>query len=232
MRAIRAVILDFEGTIGSVEGCHTKGFSIAAASYGISISPEEFLLIPGYVGAGDQGVTKMLCARFNRPDIDQEEFKERKKAEYNRLLKTVKFVMRPGCEHVFSQIKRNLLEVSVVSLTPTEQALPLIEGFKLERLIPRERIILLEDVRETKPNPEAVYKAAEKMECKPEEIIVFGDGMKDMQLAKNAGAIGIGMPCNISSFKELMDAGAYTVFRSWEHINFEGLLHTIQFGEE
>ena len=48
-------------------------------------------------------------------------------------------------------------------------------------------VIGAEDVKAGKPDPEAVQKTLEKFNLKPEEAIVVGDTMYDVQMGLNAG---------------------------------------------
>lgn len=49
-------------------------------------------------------------------------------------------------------------------------------------------VISRDDVKNPKPNPEAVLKAAEKLGIKPEDTIVVGDSKNDVLMGKSAGS--------------------------------------------
>ena len=59
-----------------------------------------------------------------------------------------------------------------------------------------------------KPNPLKVLKLAEKMGVKPEEVAYFGDSSVDMETAKNAGAIALGVTWGFRTREELEESGA------------------------
>lgn len=59
-----------------------------------------------------------------------------------------------------------------------------------------------------KPDPAKVLKLAENMGVKPEKIAYFGDTSVDMDTAKNAGAVALGVTWGFRSREELEQHGA------------------------
>lgn len=62
-----------------------------------------------------------------------------------------------------------------------------------------------------KPNPKVALQIAEEIKTKPEEIIYVGDSDVDIQLAKNAGFLPVGVSWGFRSKQELIENGAFTV---------------------
>lgn len=62
-----------------------------------------------------------------------------------------------------------------------------------------------------KPNPKVALEIAEKIKIKPEEIIYVGDSDVDIQLAKNAGFLPVGVSWGFRSKQELIENGAFIV---------------------
>lgn len=65
-----------------------------------------------------------------------------------------------------------------------------------------------------KPNPTVALQIAKEIEVNPEEIIFVGDSDVDMQLAKNAGFLPIGVFWGFRSKQELIENGAATVLEA------------------
>lgn len=59
------------------------------------------------------------------------------------------------------------------------------------------------DGKPTKPDPYSTLLALEKVGCKPDEAIYFGDSNVDMQTAKNATIEAVGVTWGFRSFEEL-----------------------------
>jgi phosphoglycolate phosphatase len=62
-----------------------------------------------------------------------------------------------------------------------------------------------------KPNPKVALEIAKEISIRPEEIIFVGDSDVDIQLAKNAGFLPVGVSWGFRSRQELIENGAATV---------------------
>lgn len=60
----------------------------------------------------------------------------------------------------------------------------------------------------TKPYPDPILWAAEKMGVRPEECLMVGDTTIDIRAAKAAGAQSVGVLCGFGKEDELKNAGA------------------------
>ena len=65
-----------------------------------------------------------------------------------------------------------------------------------------------------KPDPQKVLLIAEKMGVKPEEVAYFGDTSVDMDTAKNAGMLSIGVTWGFRPKEELVEYGAKVLLDS------------------
>jgi len=64
------------------------------------------------------------------------------------------------------------------------------------------------DTAASKPSPEMVLNACRETGMDPEDTIVFGDSIFDMQMAATAGAAGIGVSWGYGAPEALLKAGA------------------------
>ena len=77
-----------------------------------------------------------------------------------------------------------------------------------------------------KPNPETLLKLSEKFECKPQELILIGDTMWDMEMANSIGAFTIGVTWGSHGESQLLNAGAEMTVDTPEELQkyFAGLM--------
>lgn len=68
--------------------------------------------------------------------------------------------------------------------------------------------------RHTKPFPDPILWAAEKMGVPPESCLVIGDTVVDMRAGKAAGAQTVGVLCGFGKRGELLNAGADLILNS------------------
>ncbi len=74
-------------------------------------------------------------------------------------------------------------------------------------------VLGLKEERLKKPNPEVALQISEEIGVKPEETIYVGDSDVDMQLAKNAGFLPVGVSWGFRPKEELLDNGAVQVLK-------------------
>ena len=65
-----------------------------------------------------------------------------------------------------------------------------------------------EPTRPRKPDPTRALAAAEKFSVAPEDVAYFGDTAVDMETAKNAGFLAVGVTWGFRPRSELVDSGA------------------------
>lgn len=74
--------------------------------------------------------------------------------------------------------------------------------------IPQFEVVTADDVSMTKPDPEGILQALERLGCGRDEVVAMGDHPVDIQAAKAAGIKAIGTTHGFSSAAELKAAGA------------------------
>jgi len=67
-------------------------------------------------------------------------------------------------------------------------------------------IVARDDVRRFKPHPEPLLKAVEKIHVAPAEAIFVGDTPIDIQAAKSAGMLSVGVLCGFGEEQEMQNA--------------------------
>ena len=81
------------------------------------------------------------------------------------------------------------------------------------------------DVEQTKPKPDLVHAALEKAGGEPEDALLIGDTVWDVEAAHRAGVDTLAVRTGGFSDQELRDAGAREVFTSVEELR-QGLVET------
>lgn len=100
--------------------------------------------------------------------------------------------------------KRFLL--GVVSARDEASSLAFIHQFKLEQYF--KVVVTSQTCHHTKPFPDPLLFAAEKLEIAPENCLMVGDTTVDMRVAKLAGMQSLGVLCGFGTRRELLRAGA------------------------
>jgi phosphoglycolate phosphatase len=103
--------------------------------------------------------------------------------EVDRMLKQVP--LYEGAEDTLIKLKDYGIEVGIVSSSLKEFIEPALRNHGIAGKF--NLIIDGNDVKQHKPDPEAVFKALEILKLDPEDILIVGDSKSDIGAAKNAG---------------------------------------------
>lgn len=121
-----------------------------------------------------------------------------------------------GIRELLSTLKERGVRLAILSNKPHSSVVPIVEHF-----FPKifEAVQGAEDGLALKPSPGLLLKIAEKLAVLPEECVFVGDSGVDMQTAKNAGALAVGVLWGFRSEEELREAGADALVTRAEEIS-------------
>jgi len=95
----------------------------------------------------------------------------------------------PGLDNLLSQLEEQDIPWGIVTNKPEKFSVRLLEKLHLSS---RCSVLVCPDhVNETKPHPEPILLALEKLGCDSERTVYLGDHIRDIQAAKNADVIAI-----------------------------------------
>ncbi len=118
---------------------------------------------------------------------------------------TKKFLLVPGVDGMLAALKGRL-PMSVVSARHEKSTMRFLEQFDLVKYF--DVIVTGLSAPHTKPFPDPIFLAAQKMGVKPEECLMIGDTTVDIRAGKSAGAQTVGVLCGFGEEKELRAMGA------------------------
>ncbi|MGB2728373.1 MAG: HAD family hydrolase [Halobacteriota archaeon] len=178
---IEAVLFDLDGVlINSFESWY-QAFNAMLKSYKKEeMSREEF-------NAKCWGPD--LKHNLNALNLDEEAGKYCVNEQLN-LIELIELF--PGAKEVLSRIREDYkLKVGLVTNTPRKNVHRILEHFNLFNLF--DVIVTGDDVKKGKPDAEMVIEACEKLNVKPENVILVGDTESDFMAGKSAGCAVIGV---------------------------------------
>lgn len=107
----------------------------------------------------------------------------RKQRNWKKVFELIpQFTLYDGLNEVFSYIRDNNIQVTIVSFAQAKLIKETAKYFE----IPYNFIIAGSQIINKKPHPESFYDALELMNCKSDEVISFGDSIKDYEAANAA----------------------------------------------
>ncbi len=129
----------------------------------------------------------------------------------HRRMSDKKFLLIPGVDGMLSRLKGKY-PMAVVSARDEKGTLRFLKQFDLVKYF--DVIVTGQSVEHTKPYPDPIRFAAQKMNVTPEECLMIGDTTVDMRAGTSAGAQTVGVLCGFGEEKELHDFGAKLILQS------------------
>jgi len=129
----------------------------------------------------------------------------------HRKMSDKKFLLIPGVDNMLAQLKEKY-PMAVVSARDENGTLRFLKQFDLVKYF--DVIVTGQSAEHTKPYPDPILFAAQKMGVKPEECLMIGDTTVDMRAGASAGAQTAGVLCGFGEEPELLRFGADLILKS------------------
>jgi phosphoglycolate phosphatase len=126
-------------------------------------------------------------------------------------------VLLPHSKSVLKTLRGNRIKTGVFSRTARNVVKA---ALKKHGLMGFDVVVAREDTSKTKPNPEPVLLALDKLKIHPEKCLVVGDHPFDIRSGKMAHARTAGVLTGYAPKKDLKDAGADYIFKDLKELVF------------
>jgi pyrophosphatase PpaX len=93
--------------------------------------------------------------------------------------------LNPNVRSVLEGLRQRGKRTAILTGSKRSFVKPVLSREGIDSLV--DLLVCLDDVRQHKPHPEAVYKALDSMGISQEQAIMVGDSIKDIEMGKNAG---------------------------------------------
>lgn len=199
-----AVIFDLDGTLlDSIEGiAETANFLLKNSGFPV-FSREEY---KKFVGDGLEKLVYRILPRNKRGELDRYVW------EYRKLYKKTwqkKTRVYKGVRELLNFLSERKIKKAVLSNKSDEFA-----KIMVKKLLPEDFFGIIWGERSgipRKPDPYAALQIASKFSMNPENVLMVGDSGIDMQTAKNAGMVPVGVAWGLREAGELLEQGACRV---------------------
>ncbi|HEX6925738.1 MAG TPA: HAD family hydrolase [Longimicrobiaceae bacterium] len=203
-KAVRAVILDVDGTLLYSNEAHARAFVEAARQMGIDPpAVDEVLRLIG------MGADKLIprAFGFEQDDPQGEELEERKGNIFrSRYLQSLE--PTPEVRALLERLKADGYALVVATSASPDELDGLLQRAGVRDLI--EDATSADEVDESKPEPDVVHAALQQARVAPHEAVMIGDTPYDVEAARAAGVTVIALRTGGWSEKDL--SGAIAVY--------------------
>jgi phosphoglycolate phosphatase len=180
MAEIKILILDFDGTLGDTVGVIVQTMQATIRELGLPARTDKECA--SMIGLRLIDIPPVLFPECN---LDGEFYAQTYRRLFHIYNTAGAVELYPNVIETLTELKNRGLVLTIASSRSKASLTNYIKDLGIEALI--SYVLGADDVVEGKPNPEPVNRTLEKFGFKPEEAIVVGDTVFDVDMGKNAG---------------------------------------------
>jgi HAD superfamily hydrolase (TIGR01549 family) len=213
MKEIKLIILDFDGTLGDTADLIIRTMQATIKELGLPSRTDK--------ECGDMiGLRLIEIPHVLFPECG--DISELYASTYRRLFHEFNtdgaVTLYPNVMETLMELKRRGKTLTIASSRSHASLAEYIENLGLSDII--SYILGADDVKEGKPNPEAIFKTLERFDFDTDDAIMIGDTVFDINMGINAGVKTCGVTYGNGSRESLSDA-------DWVIDDFGSLLELI-----
>ena len=188
MAKLRAAILDVDGTLVDSNDQHAQSWVDTLEEAGHKV---EFAEVRRLIGmGGDKLLPKVTGISTDSPEGERLS-KRRKQIFTEKYFSTIKAF--PHAREMLLRMKDAGLALIAASSAEKDQLIPLLKIVDAHNLL--EGKTSSSDAENSKPDPDIIEAALEKLNLSPDEALMLGDTPYDIEAAQHAGLKTVALRC-------------------------------------
>lgn len=195
----KIIILDFDGTLGDTTGVIVRTTQATIAELGLPARTDE--QCASMIGLRLIEIPPVL---FPECEVDGELYAQTYRRLFNIFNTEGAVELYPNVKETLIALKERGMVLTIASSRSNASLVAYVDSLGLDGTIGL--VLGANDVKEGKPNPEAVNLTLDKYGFKPEEAIVVGDTVFDVRMGINAGTRTCGVTYGNGSRESLAEA--------------------------
>lgn len=202
-----AILFDLDGTLLDSNYEHVLAWQFALRREGLEI-PNAFL--HRCIGLRGELLIKAAFNEIGRTlgDGAIKRLERLHKRYFEKTLSSIKPL--PGSISLLKALSRQNISWAIATGGDMDTVLRMIQPLPI---LARTPVITADHVEQAKPDPDVFLIAARRLGAALSDCIVVGDSVWDLLAARRAKALGVALRCGGSGEAELVQAGAYRVYK-------------------
>lgn len=200
--AFQGVILDVDGTLVLSNDAHAQAWVEAFAAFGYEVKFEQ---VRPLIGMG----ADQIVPRF-APGLDGKEGKGKEIADRRKELIINKFGsdLSPtnGARQLIEKMQQEGLRMLIASSATSEELSVLLKAAQVDDLLSQDDATTSSDAEKSKPEPDLVEAALDKIKMQPDSVVMLADTPYDIESGSKAGIGVIALRCGGFDDNQLKDA--------------------------
>lgn len=197
---VQAVILDVDGTLVLSNDAHAQSWVDAFAEFGYKVAFEQVRPLIGM--GGDQVIPRMVPGLSNEEGDGKKVSERRKELIINKY--GPKLEPTPGARELVERLHQEGYKLIIASSATSQELDVLLKAAKVDDLL--NEATTSSDAEASKPEPDIIEAALDKLGIQPNEALMLGDTPFDIQAARAAGVDIIAVRCGGFEDAQLEDA--------------------------
>ena len=181
---ISGFILDIDNTLLKTAEIHLKAWHFILKKYGIYKTDDEIRI---HFGEPTRDMSKLFTDY--KDDNLAEKITTEKTEKFASYISDIRYI--PGVKDTLELIHSNKNRICFASASYNYLIERFIKKFEWDEI--SLGFIGLDDVSNSKPHPEMVLKSIKLLQLPPEECVVIGDSLHDIEAGQRAGTKTIGV---------------------------------------
>ena len=204
--ALQGIILDVDGTLVLSNDAHAQAWVDAYAESGYDVPFDKVRSLIGM--GGDQLMPKIIPGLTKEEGDGKVISKRRKELIINHYGPTL--AATKGAGELISHMQQAGLKLIIASSATSEELKVLLKAAQLDELLKDVEKTSSNDAEASKPAPDIVEVALNKIQLEPSQVVMLGDTPYDIESAKGAEVGVIALRCG--GFDDTQLAGALAIY--------------------
>jgi HAD superfamily hydrolase (TIGR01509 family) len=216
---VRALLLDFDGTMLETESSSYGSWRELLAEHGYELTPETWSAAVGTIGGVDPIA---LLEEHLGTSVDREALEQRARARHMETLSEEE--LRPGIQQLVDDAHERGIATAIVTSASRWWVTSHLRRLGLED----EWDVIVsadKDPERAKPAPLLYLEAAEELGVEPAEAVAIEDSPNGVKAARRAGMQVVAFPNPITSAMDLTEADA--IVEALDGLGLDALLERI-----
>jgi HAD superfamily hydrolase (TIGR01549 family) len=214
---VRGMIFDVDGTLVDTNPAHVEAWRRAFQRFGYDVPTGRIVVEIGK--GGDKLVPSILGEEAEKRH--GEALRRAQREEFLAIAKRQHFRVFSGVPELFRALKNRGIRTALATSSDDKHLDATLASARIDLRSMADVVVTKSDAEASKPAPDVVVAAVEKLGFSPALCAMVGDTVYDGQACQAAGVVFLGVLSGGSSEAALLEAGARAVFRDVGHLLVE-----------
>jgi HAD superfamily hydrolase (TIGR01549 family) len=214
---VRGIIFDIDGTLVDTNPTHVEAWWRAFRSLGYDVPVNRIEVEIGK--GGDQLVPAVLGDEAEQRH--GEALRKVQKQEFLKLAAGRHFRVFPCVPELMMSLRDRSIRTALATSSDEKHLQATSESAGIDLSTLADTLVTSDEAESSKPAPDLVIAACEKLSLEPGECAMVGDTIYDAEAAQGAGVVFLGVESGGTAPDTLMAAGAVGVWRDTAHLYSE-----------